>query len=45
MPTCSDGRSLQLLDREGLPVVEFPKAPGPMTAATSPFYKAVPTAS
>lgn len=25
MPTCSDGRLLQLLDREGLPVVEFPQ--------------------
>jgi phage terminase large subunit-like protein len=34
-------RSLQLLDGEGLPVVEFPQSPGRMTPATARFYEAV----
>lgn len=34
-------RSLQLLDREGLPVLEFPQTPQAMTPATARFYEAV----
>jgi phage terminase large subunit-like protein len=34
-------RSLQLLDGEGLPVMEYPQSPGRMTPATSRFYEAV----
>jgi phage terminase large subunit-like protein len=34
-------RSLQLLDGEGLPVVEYPQSPGRMTPATARFYEAV----
>ena len=34
-------RSLQLLDGEGLPVLEYPQSPGRMTPATSRFYEAV----
>jgi phage terminase large subunit-like protein len=34
-------RSLQLLDGEGLPVMEFPQSPGRMTPATARFYEAV----
>jgi phage terminase large subunit-like protein len=34
-------RSLQVLGREGLPIVEFPQAPQLMTPATSRFYEAV----
>jgi hypothetical protein len=38
-------RSLQLLDGEGLPVLEYPQSPGRMTPATARFYEAVVTAS
>jgi phage terminase large subunit-like protein len=34
-------RSLQLLDGEGLPVLEYPQSPGRMTPATTRFYEAV----
>jgi phage terminase large subunit-like protein len=34
-------RSLQLLDGEGLPILEYPQSPGRMTPATSRFYEAV----
>jgi phage terminase large subunit-like protein len=34
-------RSLQLLDGEGLPIVEYPQSPGRMTPATARFYEAV----
>jgi phage terminase large subunit-like protein len=34
-------RSLQLLDGEGLPVMEYPQSPGRMTPATARFYEAV----
>ena len=34
-------RSLQLLDGEGLPVVEYPQSPGRMAPATARFYEAV----
>jgi phage terminase large subunit-like protein len=34
-------RSLQLLDQEGLPVVEYPQSPGRMAPATARFYEAV----
>lgn len=34
-------RSLQLLDAEGLPVVEFPQSPQRMTPATNTMYEAV----
>jgi phage terminase large subunit-like protein len=34
-------RSLQLLDREGLPIIEFPQVPERMTPATARFYEAV----
>ena len=34
-------RSLQLLDGEGLPVLEYPQSPGRMMPATSRFYEAV----
>lgn len=34
-------RSLQLLEAEGLPVVEFPQSPARMTPATNTFYEAV----
>jgi phage terminase large subunit-like protein len=34
-------RSLQLLDGEGLPVVEDPQSPGRMAPATARFYEAV----
>jgi phage terminase large subunit-like protein len=34
-------RSLQLLDAEGLPVLEYPRSPGRMTPATARFYEAV----
>jgi phage terminase large subunit-like protein len=34
-------RSLQLLDGEGLPVLEYPQSPGRMTPATARFYQAV----
>jgi phage terminase large subunit-like protein len=34
-------RSLQLLDGEGLPVLEYPQSPGRMTPATARFYEAV----
>lgn len=34
-------RSLQVLEDEGLPVVEFPQNPSRMTPATSAFYEAV----
>ena len=34
-------RSLQLLDAEGLPAVEYPQSPGRMMPATSRFYEAV----
>jgi phage terminase large subunit-like protein len=34
-------RSLQLLDQEGLPVLEYPQSPGRMTPATARFYEAV----
>lgn len=34
-------RSLQLLEGEGLPVVEFPQTPQRMTPATNTFYEAV----
>lgn len=34
-------RSLQLLEREGLPVIEFPHTPERMTPATARFYHAV----
>src|SRR5215218_6021289 len=34
-------RSLQLLDGEGLPVVEYPQSPGRTTPATARFYEAV----
>ena len=33
--------SLQLLDGEGLPILEYPQSPGRMTPATSRFYEAV----
>ncbi|MDF2740484.1 MAG: phage Terminase [Actinomycetia bacterium] len=34
-------RSLQLLDQEGLPVVEYPQSPRRMAPATARFYEAV----
>lgn len=34
-------RSLQLLEREGLPIIEFPQAPQLMMPATARFYEAV----
>jgi phage terminase large subunit-like protein len=34
-------RSLQLLEGEGLPVLEYPQSPGRMTPATARFYEAV----
>jgi phage terminase large subunit-like protein len=34
-------RSYQILDAEGLPVVEFPQSPARMTPATTRFYEAV----
>ena len=34
-------RSLQLLEGEGLPVLEHPQSPGRMTPATARFYEAV----
>jgi phage terminase large subunit-like protein len=34
-------RSLQLLDGENLPVLEYPQSPGRMTPATARFYEAV----
>jgi phage terminase large subunit-like protein len=34
-------RSLQLLDGEGLPVLEYPQSPGRMMPSTSRFYEAV----
>jgi phage terminase large subunit-like protein len=34
-------RSLQILDSERLPVVEYPQSPARMTPATSKFYEAV----
>src|SRR5215213_5444925 len=34
-------RSLQLLDGEGLPIMEYPQSPGRMTPATARFYEAV----
>ncbi len=34
-------RSLQLLDGEGLPVLEYPQSPARMTPATARFYEAV----
>ncbi len=34
-------RSLQILEAEGLPVVEFPQSPQRMTPATNTFYEAV----
>jgi hypothetical protein len=34
-------RSLQLLDQEGLPILEYPQSPGRMTPATARFYEAV----
>jgi phage terminase large subunit-like protein len=34
-------RSLQLLEGEGLPVMEYPQSPGRMTPATGRFYEAV----
>ena len=34
-------RSLQLLDGEGLPVLEYPQSPGRITPATARFYEAV----
>lgn len=34
-------RSLQLLEGEGLPIVEFPQSPQRMTPATNTFYEAV----
>jgi phage terminase large subunit-like protein len=34
-------RSLQLLDGEGLPVMEYPQSPGRMTPATARSYEAV----
>jgi phage terminase large subunit-like protein len=34
-------RSLQLLEGEGLPVMEYPQSPGRMTPATARFYEAV----
>jgi hypothetical protein len=34
-------RSLQLLDGEGLPVLEYPQSPGRMAPATARFYEAV----
>jgi hypothetical protein len=34
-------RSLQLLDGEGLPVLEYPQSPGRMTPATARSYEAV----
>jgi phage terminase large subunit-like protein len=34
-------RSLQLLDQEGLPIMEYPQSPGRMTPATARFYEAV----
>jgi len=34
-------RSLQLLEGDGLPVMEYPQPPGRMTPATSRFYEAV----
>jgi phage terminase large subunit-like protein len=34
-------RSLQLLDGEGLPMLEYPQSPGRMTPATARFYEAV----
>jgi phage terminase large subunit-like protein len=34
-------RSLQLLDGEGLPILEYPQSPGRMTPATAKFYEAV----
>jgi phage terminase large subunit-like protein len=34
-------RSLQLLDGEGLPILEYPQSPGRMTPATARFYEAV----
>jgi phage terminase large subunit-like protein len=34
-------RSLQLLDGEGLPVMEYPQSPGRMSPATAKFYEAV----
>jgi phage terminase large subunit-like protein len=34
-------RSLQLLDGEGLAVLEYPQSPGRMTPATARFYEAV----
>jgi phage terminase large subunit-like protein len=34
-------RSLQLLDGEGLPVLEYPQSPGRMSPATARFYEAV----
>jgi phage terminase large subunit-like protein len=34
-------RSLQLLDGEGLPILEYPQSPGRMAPATARFYEAV----
>jgi phage terminase large subunit-like protein len=34
-------RSLQFLDGEGLPILEYPQSPGTMTPATARFYEAV----
>jgi phage terminase large subunit-like protein len=34
-------RSLQLLDGEGLPILEYPQSPARMTPATARFYEAV----
>jgi phage terminase large subunit-like protein len=34
-------RSLQLLDSEGLPILEYPQSPARMTPATARFYEAV----
>jgi phage terminase large subunit-like protein len=34
-------RSLQLLEGEGLPIMEYPQSPGRMTPATARFYEAV----
>jgi phage terminase large subunit-like protein len=34
-------RSLQLLDGEGLPILEYPQSPGRMSPATARFYEAV----
>jgi hypothetical protein len=35
-------RSLQLLDGEGLPVLEYPQSPGRMIPATARFYEPAP---